>query len=54
MPTSLFIFKNITCRGFWLNKYLLQRDIQFRMGIYKELLEFGRDGLLSEPVGMYI
>jgi mitochondrial enoyl-[acyl-carrier protein] reductase / trans-2-enoyl-CoA reductase len=51
IPTSLFIFKNITCKGFWLNKYFLDNPLQTRLDIYKELFDLARDGIVDAVPG---
>jgi trans-2-enoyl-CoA reductase len=48
IPTSLFIFKNVSLKGFWLNKWFLQRPIQARIDIYNELFDLVRQGLFTE------
>jgi mitochondrial enoyl-[acyl-carrier protein] reductase / trans-2-enoyl-CoA reductase len=50
LPTSLFIFKNLTSTGFWLNKWFLQRPVQERIDIYSDLFHLIRNGLLKEPI----
>jgi trans-2-enoyl-CoA reductase len=50
IPTSLFIFKNLTCSGFWLNKWFLERTVKERLEIYTDLFDLIRDGKLKEPI----
>lgn len=49
IPTSLFIFKNLHCTGFWLNKWFTNRPVEDRESIYHELFEIIRKGAFKEP-----
>ena len=61
LPTSLFIFKRLEAKGFWLSKWLKERDEQVeanqgdkslvhRQEMYSELFSLVRKGYLREPV----
>ena len=49
IPTSLYIFKNLTCVGFWLNKWQSLRPPQSRLDMYRDILELIRQGKFKEP-----
>jgi trans-2-enoyl-CoA reductase len=59
IPTSLFIFKRLEAKGFWLSKWLKERDeeanrlgkpLVHRQEMYSELFSLARKGFLKEPV----
>ena len=50
IPTSLFIFKRLTCAGFWLNKWNLNHTPRERMQTISEILEMASNGLFKEPI----
>eukprot|EP00842_Homolaphlyctis_polyrhiza_P001851 jgi/Hompol1/2667/HPOL_005956-RA len=50
LPTSLFIFKNIKCSGFWMNKWNLTHSLAARQEIFADLFELIRERKLNEPI----
>ncbi|KAJ8325546.1 mitochondrial 2-enoyl thioester reductase [Batrachochytrium dendrobatidis] len=49
LPTSLFIFKDIKCFGFWLNEWFELHPFSERKQLFTELLDLVRQGKLKEP-----
>lgn len=49
IPTSLYIFKRITCTGFWLNNWNNTHTVQERLSCISELFQFAREKKLKEP-----
>jgi trans-2-enoyl-CoA reductase len=51
IPTSLFIFKRIQAKGFWLSKWFLENPShKVRQEIYQDLFSLMRKGYLREPI----
>ncbi|KAJ3323285.1 hypothetical protein HDV06_002053 [Boothiomyces sp. JEL0866] len=50
IPTSLLIFKNLTCTGFWMSKWAADRPDSARIDIYSELFELARLKKFKEPL----
>ncbi|KAL2920090.1 mitochondrial 2-enoyl thioester reductase [Polyrhizophydium stewartii] len=50
LPTSLFIFKDLKCCGFWMNKWNLTHPLEAREAIFRDLFELVRQGKLQEPI----
>lgn len=48
--TSHFIFKDLRCRGFWLNKWFLERPLSARLAVMDELVELVENGKLAAPL----
>ncbi|TFY77164.1 hypothetical protein EWM64_g6848 [Hericium alpestre] len=49
LPTSLFIFKNLTCQGFWQSRWYTSRSREEREKMVNELVELITSGKLKEP-----
>lgn len=49
IPTSLFIFKNITCHGFWQSRWYSDKSLQERRRLTDALFGLMRDGKLRSP-----
>ncbi|KAF9238699.1 hypothetical protein BU15DRAFT_47489 [Melanogaster broomeanus] len=47
LPTSLFIFKNLTCHGFWQSRWYSQKSLEERVQMMNALAGFIRDGKAS-------
>lgn len=43
LPTSLFIFKGLTCHGFWQSRWYEEKGREEREGVIRELV-----GLIGE------
>ncbi|KAI8897611.1 hypothetical protein BC833DRAFT_526874 [Globomyces pollinis-pini] len=50
IPTSLYIFKQLNCTGFWLNKWYRTHTEEERISIYKDLFELMSVGKFQEPI----
>ena len=49
-PTSLFIFKDLTAKGFWLSRWNSEREnLESRRLMLKELLQLQESGKLIPP-----
>jgi trans-2-enoyl-CoA reductase len=44
LPTSLFIFKNLTCHGFWQTRWYSDKSLEQRQELLKTLIALMRDG----------
>jgi NADPH:quinone reductase-like Zn-dependent oxidoreductase len=44
LPTSAFIFKNLTAHGFWQSRWYTERSVEEREGLMESLTQFIRDG----------
>jgi trans-2-enoyl-CoA reductase len=44
LPTSLFIFKNLTCHGFWQTRWYSGKSLEQRQELLKTLTALVRDG----------
>ncbi|KAH7882220.1 hypothetical protein F5I97DRAFT_1939656 [Phlebopus sp. FC_14] len=49
LPTSLFIFKNLTCHGFWQSRWYSQKTAEERAHMMNVLAELTRTGKLQSP-----
>ncbi|KAH7927226.1 NAD(P)-binding protein [Leucogyrophana mollusca] len=49
LPTSLFIFKNLTCHGFWQSRWYLRRTPKERERLFKTLASLMCNGKLKGP-----
>ncbi|KAG1761872.1 hypothetical protein EDD22DRAFT_894533 [Suillus occidentalis] len=49
LPTSLFIFKNLTCHGFWQTRWYYDKSLEQRQELLKTLTALMRDGKLRGP-----
>ncbi|KAG1834994.1 hypothetical protein DFJ58DRAFT_821102 [Suillus subalutaceus] len=49
LPTSLFIFKNLTCHGFWQTRWYSDKSLEQRQELLKTLTALMRDGKLLDP-----
>jgi trans-2-enoyl-CoA reductase len=49
LPTSLFIFKNLTCHGFWQTRWYSDKSLEQRQELLKTLIALMRDGKLRDP-----
>ncbi|KAG1744658.1 uncharacterized protein EDB91DRAFT_1123754 [Suillus paluster] len=49
LPTSLFIFKNLTCHGFWQTRWYNGKSIEERQELLETLTTLMRDGKLQGP-----
>lgn len=49
LPTSLFIFKNLTCHGFWQTRWYSDKSLEQRQELLKTLTALMRDGKLRGP-----
>lgn len=47
IPTSLFVFKNITARGFWLSQWSEKHSAQEKQAAYDEIADLVRKGKLK-------
>ncbi|KAJ3252775.1 hypothetical protein HK103_001275 [Boothiomyces macroporosus] len=50
IPTSLLIFKNLTCTGFWMSKWATDRPDSARVAIYSDLFELAKQNKFKEPL----
>ncbi|KAJ3269713.1 hypothetical protein HDV01_001103 [Terramyces sp. JEL0728] len=50
IPTSLLIFKNLTCTGFWMSKWASDRPDSARIDIYSDLFELAKQRKFKEPL----
>ncbi|RKO93607.1 hypothetical protein BDK51DRAFT_21152 [Blyttiomyces helicus] len=48
-PTSPFIFKNLTCAGFWMTRWYKDNSLDARGTMLRELFQLAREGRLREP-----
>jgi mitochondrial enoyl-[acyl-carrier protein] reductase / trans-2-enoyl-CoA reductase len=44
LPTSLFIFKNLTCHGFWQTRWYGEKSLNERQELFDTLATLMRDG----------
>ncbi|KIJ18267.1 hypothetical protein PAXINDRAFT_175380 [Paxillus involutus ATCC 200175] len=49
LPTSLFIFKNLSCHGFWQSRWYAQKTSEERVKMMNILAGLIRDGKLRSP-----
>ncbi|KAG1731389.1 hypothetical protein EDB19DRAFT_1737920 [Suillus lakei] len=49
LPTSLFIFKNLTCNGFWQTRWYSDKSLEQRQELLETLTALMRDGKLQGP-----
>ncbi|KAL4063030.1 hypothetical protein V8B97DRAFT_1993247 [Scleroderma yunnanense] len=49
LPTSLFIFKNLTCHGFWQSRWYQEKSLQERKQLTEALFGLMREGKLRSP-----
>lgn len=49
LPTSLFIFKNLTCHGFWQSRWYKDKTSQERDKLMRTLVNMLADGQLKSP-----
>ncbi|KAF9473358.1 NAD(P)-binding protein [Pholiota conissans] len=49
LPTSLFIFKNLTCHGFWQTRWYAKHDAAARAALMRTLVGLIKDGKLDTP-----
>ncbi|KAG2052095.1 NAD(P)-binding protein [Suillus hirtellus] len=49
LPTSLFIFKNLTCHGFWQTRWYSDKSSEQRQELLETLTALMRDGKLQGP-----
>lgn len=49
LPTSLFIFKNLACHGFWQTRWYSNKSLEQRQELLKTLAALMRDGKLRDP-----
>ncbi|KAG6332570.1 hypothetical protein ID866_6520 [Astraeus odoratus] len=49
LPTSLLIFKNLTCHGFWQSCWYDRKSLQERKRLMDTLFRLARDGKLRSP-----
>lgn len=50
IPTSSFIFKNISLQGFWMTRWhMLHRNSTAQLTMYEDLFELMRKGKLKAP-----
>jgi len=49
LPTSLFIFKNLTCHGFWQTRWYDQKTLGERLQMMQTLTGLIRGGKLDSP-----
>ncbi|KAF8548415.1 NAD(P)-binding protein [Imleria badia] len=49
LPTSLFIFKNLTCHGFWQTRWYDQKTLDERLQMMHTLTGLIREGKLGSP-----
>jgi len=54
LPTSLFIFKNLTAHGFMMSNWFSQHTIDDRRAVMHELVTMMEQGVLKEPVNEII
>jgi len=54
IPTSLFIFKNIQLKGFWLSKWVDEHTVNERMAMVKELWQLVREKKLRMYLERYM
>ncbi|KAI8916881.1 hypothetical protein BC831DRAFT_485836 [Entophlyctis helioformis] len=50
LPTSLYIFKDLRCQGFWMNKWYLTHTLADRQAILSDLFDLVRAGKFKEPI----
>ncbi|KAJ3277392.1 hypothetical protein HK104_003341 [Borealophlyctis nickersoniae] len=49
LPTSLFIFKDLTCHGFWMTRWYASHSPAERASMVEEIFELVRQGKFKEP-----
>jgi trans-2-enoyl-CoA reductase len=49
LPTSLFIFKNLTCHGFWQTRWYSKHDGAARAELMKTLVGLMKEGKVRSP-----
>jgi len=49
LPTSLFIFKNLQCHGFWQSRWYKERDLSDRKNLMNDLAALMDQKILKEP-----
>ncbi|KAG0707147.1 hypothetical protein DFH29DRAFT_897301 [Suillus ampliporus] len=49
LSTSLFIFKNLTCHGFWQTRWYRDKSVEERQELFETLTALMRDGKLQGP-----
>ncbi|KAG2145480.1 uncharacterized protein EDB93DRAFT_1087070 [Suillus bovinus] len=49
LPTSLFIFKNLACHGFWQSRWYSDKSLEKRQELLKTLTALMREGKLQGP-----
>ncbi|THH19263.1 hypothetical protein EW146_g1886 [Bondarzewia mesenterica] len=49
LPTSLFIFKNLICHGFWQSRWYKERSRSEREKLVETLVDLMNEGKLGEP-----
>ncbi|KAG1810300.1 uncharacterized protein HD556DRAFT_1319334 [Suillus plorans] len=49
LPTSLFIFKNLTCHGFWQTRWYSDKSSEQRQELLETLTALMRDDKLQDP-----
>jgi NADPH:quinone reductase-like Zn-dependent oxidoreductase len=47
LPTGLLIFKDINCRGFWVDRWIQQHSVEERRKILEELISMVKQGTLK-------
>lgn len=49
LPTSLFIFKNLTTHGFWQSRWYLDHSLSERQALFEKLAQMIGEGKLKAP-----
>ncbi|CAA7267387.1 unnamed protein product [Cyclocybe aegerita] len=49
IPTSLFIFKNLTCHGFWQSRWYSQKPLEEREKLMQALVDLMKENKLDSP-----
>lgn len=50
LPISLFIFKNLTCHGFWQSRWYIQKPPEARQKMMQELVNLIKDKKVNLPL----
>ncbi|TPX48314.1 hypothetical protein SeMB42_g03047 [Synchytrium endobioticum] len=53
IPASGFIFRNLTCHGFWMTRWIRMHSEQERLDMMDDLFDLVRKGQLREPWSTY-
>ncbi|EJU03801.1 NADP-binding protein [Dacryopinax primogenitus] len=54
LPTSLFIFKNLTCHGYWQSRWYLQHSAEERQQLIEELVQMMESGIVCDASRCFV